>query len=464
MKKIINSSILILLIQLLLISSVYADSIELPEDSTGIIIETTTDSSIFKADNEDSINPGNYATLMAIYTILDQNNIKLSDSIIVGDEIINISEGNLIGLTENQSVTYQELITVGLLNSSSDALKVLAVNTGKKLLNDKTASNESALNAFSEEMNKVAEELGMENSNFSTNFWDSSSNQSTNYSDLSILINNSLNNEDIIRILSNSDFSFTKQESKSSKTKSTSNSTNESTEEKEEITFTVENNNSLKNNDIVTFLDNSTGSISFITSDLKDNAAIVGIINNVNAENKLEYLEDLIQKIENSYEFIDLNANDFLINSKITNASFSSNKELEIVGAEDLKLYLPKSEVKNLEGNIYWDENYIVDNGEGLLLINSISPSTSIGNLEIAYNNDIISLNLVSANKYTIKNWQDSLIKIFFISLPIIIILLILWRLIYVHNRRKVLRRKRARRRALQRRRLQQQRIKSTRV
>lgn len=66
------------------------------------------------------------------------------------------------------SLTVQMLVEAMMLPSGNDAAYVLAAAAGRKLADDETLSAKNAVAAFIEEMNRMAQEVGLVNSHFET--------------------------------------------------------------------------------------------------------------------------------------------------------------------------------------------------------------------------------------------------------------------------------------------------------
>ena len=87
----------------------------------------------------------------------------------VGNEIKMIGEDSSVAcLEEGMQLTFEMMIDALLLPSGNDAAYTIAVNCGKIYKNDKKLSNEQAVKAFMELVNKTAAEIGAAHTRFVT--------------------------------------------------------------------------------------------------------------------------------------------------------------------------------------------------------------------------------------------------------------------------------------------------------
>ncbi len=177
-----------------------------------------------------------------------------------------------------------------------------------------------------------------------------------------------------------------------------------------------------------------------------DNAQIIGAISDISNTVIGNQINSIISELNSNYGFVDLSNNEALTSKySLVNTHFSSPKTLSLSGIESLNAYMPITDSKP-KTKIIWDEDYIKPIGENYQLIQSIEPLTQIATLEIKNGEQTQSIPLYNTDKVTIRNLTDTLLKYGLILFITVLILLIIWRLIYVHNRRKVLRRQRLRR------------------
>lgn len=121
---------------------------------------------------------------------------KLQSEIIVSDAMLRV-EGTLMGLVDGDSVSLDELLYGMMLSSGNDAANVVAVFLG------------GSVEAFSDMMNKRAEEIGMDNTNFVTpSGLDSDEHYSTAY-DMALLGAEAVGNPKFVAVCSAQSASLT---------------------------------------------------------------------------------------------------------------------------------------------------------------------------------------------------------------------------------------------------------------
>lgn len=113
------------------------------------------------------IYPASITKLMSCYTALQH--WQPDDVLTVGTEISLINwDSSRAYLQQGDTLTVEQCIQAMLLPSGNDAAYTLAANTGRKVTGKKGLSDEAAIDAFVKEMNRVAQEIGMDNSHFVT--------------------------------------------------------------------------------------------------------------------------------------------------------------------------------------------------------------------------------------------------------------------------------------------------------
>ena len=107
--------------------------------------------------------------------------------ITVGDSLNLVHAGSSVAeLKKGDKLTVSQLIEAMMLPSGNDAAYVLAVEAGR-VLAGKSASTQSAVNAFVEEMNRQAKLLGMTNSHFANPDGIHKSDHYASFADLALL-------------------------------------------------------------------------------------------------------------------------------------------------------------------------------------------------------------------------------------------------------------------------------------
>ena len=163
------------------------------EGTSALMIDSESGSILFKKNDKEKIAPASTTKLLTAYTVLKY--CEENEKIIVGDELsMTLPQSSLAGFQYGDQLTVYQLLEGLLLPSGSDAAYTLAVYTGRKIGGENLTEQE-ARNLFIEEMNRNAQELGMNESHFETVDGHDVENQYTTTEDLMVLLKQSITNE-----------------------------------------------------------------------------------------------------------------------------------------------------------------------------------------------------------------------------------------------------------------------------
>ena len=116
---------------------------------------------------DDAIYPASTTKLFTSYVALQF--LAPEDIITVGNELSYVAyDASRAGFQTGDRVSVEALVYGALLPSGCDASYILAAAAGRILLGDESASPKNAIAAFMDECNRLAKELGMENTNLVT--------------------------------------------------------------------------------------------------------------------------------------------------------------------------------------------------------------------------------------------------------------------------------------------------------
>ena len=119
------------------------------------------------AEVDKSIYPASTTKLFTTYVALQY--LKLDQTVKVGSELSYVkSDAAKVGFLKGDVVRVEALVYSALLPSGCDASYILAAAAGRVILNDSNATAKKAIEAFMEECNRWAAEMGMENTHFVT--------------------------------------------------------------------------------------------------------------------------------------------------------------------------------------------------------------------------------------------------------------------------------------------------------
>lgn len=373
--------ILLLFLILLIPTNVLALEIN---SKSGIAYNRNTKEILFEKEKDKELFVASLTKIMTCILALENVN-DLSEKIeITEDDINNLDGYQVIGLKENDLITYNELLYTNIMYSAADSAQTIA--------NHVFNSNEIFIN----KMNELAKKIGMDNTNFSNSIGKDDNNYSSSQ-DISKLLDYALNNENFYKIYT------TKKYYVSSLDKNISNNINNYIKNK-----------MLKNDNI--YLDGYKGgytkksglSASSI-SKIDDNEIIVVTIG---AEDTIDtmHIEDslnILMNIKKEYSNRVILENNVLIdNIKYNNKDYQikSNKTIKYFMKNDLDLKYLK---------IFYDGKRELDKN---VLENDV-----IGNIKIYYKDKLLHTEEVKFTKNTIKKENKTYTNlIIFISICLI--------------------------------------------
>lgn len=118
-------------------------------------------------DESQAIYPASTTKLFTTYVALQY--LAPEDIVTVGSELSYVVyDASTVGFCKGDRVSVEALAYSALLPSGCDASYILAAAAGRVILSDKNAAAKNAISAFMDECNRMAKELGMENTNFVT--------------------------------------------------------------------------------------------------------------------------------------------------------------------------------------------------------------------------------------------------------------------------------------------------------
>ena len=157
----------------------------------------------------ETIYPASVTKLFTCYVALQY--LEPEEVLTVGDEMEFVVYGSSVAdLREGDKLTVSQLVEAMLLPSGNDAAYVLAVNAGRRILNDQYANFILANTAFMEEMNNQVQKLGMEGTHFANPDGIHSYDHFTCFSDLAKLAAMSIKDPTIMKnaVIANDSVTF----------------------------------------------------------------------------------------------------------------------------------------------------------------------------------------------------------------------------------------------------------------
>lgn len=439
---------LILLILTFNIIPVYANS---DINSNIIVKENNINEVILQNNEEDTFNSSSLSKFLTALVLMDKMGGKLSQSVIIKDEVslLNSNEKTPY-LFENQKLTYTDLLFALLLSDSSNVERVLAYHLGN---NGSSESVDEAIDNFNEMISEKVEELELTD----TDFVDiQSNNNKTSVKDLFTISNELFSNNTISNVLKASEYKLKDAEEeeviikninplvKENSISSVKSDTDSEIIEDENLDKDEVDKSNLEIIDNITSSIATNSFISFI-ADL-DDAEVSGTIYSDSFDENLTNINDLLEDINTNYAFKYWTDEGGIYDTyELANVHFADNR-LTLKAPEEIVTFTDKTESKNLKASINWNNEYISGDESNLSLVNDIGTETPVATLEIKNGeNTVKSVELFSPEPINLPTISDSLFKNVWLIIFGLVLLLIIWRLIYVHNRRKILKRQRMR-------------------
>ncbi|MBO5836681.1 MAG: D-alanyl-D-alanine carboxypeptidase [Oscillospiraceae bacterium] len=152
---------------------------------------------VMKGEETGKLYPASITKLFTAYIVLQY--LQPETVVTAGAALDFVKEGSSVAeIQKGDKLTVEMLVQGMLLPSGNDAAYILAVETGRKLLEDDSASAQTALDAFLEEMNSQAESLGMTGTHFTNPDGYHHKNHYSTMADMAILGKLSVENETIM--------------------------------------------------------------------------------------------------------------------------------------------------------------------------------------------------------------------------------------------------------------------------
>lgn len=130
-----------------------------------IYIVETGEFLMLKGNEDDRIYPASLTKLFSTYVALLY--MDAEETVKVGNEVLQVSDGSSTAhLTPGDKLTVRQLVEAMLLPSGNDAAMTLATAVGRRLAGNSQLSYKKAITRFVEEMNTVAQTVGLTGSHF----------------------------------------------------------------------------------------------------------------------------------------------------------------------------------------------------------------------------------------------------------------------------------------------------------
>jgi len=166
---------------------VFADGELSVSAQSAVLMEATTGDIVFARDSDVRLPMASTTKIMTALVALEKGN--LPEPVVIAPEAVGV-EGSSIYLTAGETLTMEELLFALLLESANDAAAAIACAVS------------GSVEAFAEEMNRKAAELGLENTHFTNPHGLDDEEHYTTAADLAKLAIYAMHNPDFARIVS----------------------------------------------------------------------------------------------------------------------------------------------------------------------------------------------------------------------------------------------------------------------
>ncbi len=168
MKKTIRQLIFIWIASLMLTSVAFGEGrlkVDIPQDRAALVYDVKSDEIMYSQNSHVRMYPASTTKLMTVLVAMDY--VDLDEKVVPGREVLFISaDSSRADLASGSEISTRDLLAATLLPSGNDAANALAVHVGRIATGDENLDAQRALEDFLELMNKKAEKLGLEGSNF----------------------------------------------------------------------------------------------------------------------------------------------------------------------------------------------------------------------------------------------------------------------------------------------------------
>lgn len=170
-----------------------------------VVIDEKTGNILYSKNSKDKCYPASTTKILTAITALENCSIK--DRFTCGEELNMIhNDSSKAGLVKGEKLTLDTLLKCLLIPSGNDAAYVIAVNTAREKSGDASMKISDAIAYFCDLMNKTAEKIGAENSNFINPDGYHDTNHYTSAYDMALIARYAMKNKTFRKIVRTSEF------------------------------------------------------------------------------------------------------------------------------------------------------------------------------------------------------------------------------------------------------------------
>ncbi len=374
--------------------------------------------------------PASTTKLMTALILMEEPNISLDDKVTVGTEIDQFDyNSSTAGLQKGQSVSYKDLLYALLLPSGNDAAETIAVNVGKKLLNNDAADNDTAVKAFVEEMNKKAAALGLKGTHFVNPHGLYNADHYTTPEEMGVIAQEAFKIDTIRQVSTTKKYTLTNLDGTPNEIKNT-----------DLLLYTDSNDygeviqDGTTANPYYTVLvgggktgNTDEGGRTFVFYSEQGDASIVGVLfkspqtNDIFSQSKA-----VLEELNTNYKLHAWTDDTGLYKDvDMANIHFRDGKTMQVVGSDVIQSMLPSASEADYTASIKWDSAIVSEKDGTPRLLKAVTKGEQVGELEIKDGGNVVKTVPVYSNTdLSTKNWVDFIIdNILWITLGVFVVL-----------------------------------------
>jgi D-alanyl-D-alanine carboxypeptidase (penicillin-binding protein 5/6) len=425
--------VVIIIMMLMYTEPVFAQSLPPYGSEEGVMIFELNSNDIVYAQNEnEKMYPASTTKLMTALVAVE--NCEMNELITVGDEIYDISsDSSVAGLELGESIYMSELLYALLLPSGNDAANVIAVNVGRKLTGNSTATDSECYDAFIEAMNQKAESLGMTGTHFTNPHGLHDPDHYTTVADMMILAQVAFANQTIAFVSGT-----TIQQVATDMNEYTWYNSNlmlysnfDILSDYYKLIYGVSGDNAFYNEYVISGKTGSTDEAGrCIVYEAEGNGIeIIGIILNSTEDLLFSEASDTINDIIENYELVKWTQDDevenYYLEVEVDNYHVFDDSTLKLKADTPLITLVRTEEKDSYSTIIKWDESKVVSSEDMITILDDIAEGEQVGEIEVYYGDVFVeSTPLYANNAIGIRIWSDYPIIYWYVTLVLILLLL----------------------------------------
>lgn len=399
-----------------------AESVILTDQKTGKVL--------YEKDSHKRIYPASITKTLTALLVMDD--LDMNEIITVGKEIKLVkNDSSEAGLSIDEKISGRDLIWALMLPSGNDAAYTAAVTIARKKSGDASMDTKEAVKYFSDLMNKRAQKIGAEESNFvNPDGYPDENHYSTAY-DLALIAGEAMKNDLLRDVVSTYSYKIMNVESTQSSVKGQKNHN------------TWYNLNQMINSKSKYYYKYATGIKTGYTSlagyclaasAVKDDISLIAIVLKADKE-ETRWLDskNLFEYGFNNFKYqVLLKKGETISHVKVGRKYFGKEVDLDVLAGKAFTDLLTDNDVTNIKKDIQWDKKLVLaqeDNTGVIKLLGPIKSGQTVGKVTYTFNGKVLVESDLLAAKDALKGdfsgLLDQAIRFKYIVLICIVIIAI---------------------------------------